>query len=120
MHYSPDCRSKIFALAALTVLFAAQPSLGQEPKSAIDYETLVTSVDKMNQKLEVLHAAVDQTRFDPEKWLDKLEYDSSKVLQAVSEQIAFQPYPGVLRGVTGTLRARVDNSEPELFSGSAS
>lgn len=110
MRHSPDSCSLICAIAALTLLFAAQSSLGREPESEIDYEILVTSLDEMNQKLEVLRGAVDQTRFDPEKWLDKLEYDANEVLKAVSEQIGFQPYPGVLRGVAGTLRARAGNS----------
>ncbi len=110
MRHSPDSCSWIYAIAALTLLFAAQSSLGREPESVIDYEILVTSLDKMNQKLDVLQGAVDQTRFDPEKWLDKLEYDANEVLKAVSEQIGFQPYPGVLRGVAGTLRARAGNS----------
>jgi hypothetical protein len=107
MRHLPDC---FRAMAVLTIMFTVLPVLAKETESAIDYDALVTTVDEMSQKLEVLSGAVDQTRFDPEKWLDKLEYDADKVLQAVSGQVHFQPYPGVLRGVSGTLRARAGNS----------
>lgn len=110
MHHPSAYRSLFYLVSALTVLVFTRVSSGQEPGSDIDYDTLVTSVDAMNKKLEVLRGAVDQTRFDPEEWLDKLDYDADEVLQAVSGQIAFQPYPGVLRGVSGTLRARAGNS----------
>jgi hypothetical protein len=110
MRQRPDYRGWIRLFAVLTILSAVQSAPAQKPASTIDYDALVTTVDEMSQKLEVLSDAVDQTRFDPEEWLDNLDYDAGSVLLAVSEQIDFQPYAGVLRGVSGTLRARAGNS----------
>ena len=110
MNYLSEYFNPVRAIAVLSILLAAQPAMAQGSGPDIDYDILVTAVDEANRKLEVLYGAVDQTRFDPDKWLDKLEYDAENVLQAVSEQISFQPYPGVLRGVAGTLRAHAGNS----------
>ncbi len=110
MYHMTDYCKWIRVSVALSALLTAQAALAAEPESDIDYDILVTAVDDVSKRLEVLHGAVDQTRFDPDKWLDKLEYDADSVLRAVSEEISFQPYPGLLRGVAGTLRAHAGNS----------
>jgi hypothetical protein len=103
------CR-RLFIAAVLAAMFAAKPSLGEEAGVAVDYDTLAISIDEMSKKLQALRGAIDQTRFDPDQWLGALDYDSQEVLTAVSTHIVFQPYPGVLRGVAGTLRAGAGNS----------
>jgi hypothetical protein len=101
---------RLFAAAMLAAMFAARPSLGEESGVIVDYDTLAISIDEMSKKLQALRGEIDQTRFDPDQLLGALDYDSQEVLTAVSAQIAFQPYPGVLRGVAGTLRAGAGNS----------
>ncbi len=53
---------------------------------------------------------VHREEFELEARLDKLDYDATQILQFVSEWIAFEPYPGLLRGATGTLMSRGGNS----------
>lgn len=100
----------LLTVAILCSLLRCHVVNAQRVDYDIDLDALSKSVDQLNQKLERLRGAVDQTRLDPEKWLDALEYDADKILTAVTEQITFQPYAGVLRGVAGTLRSRAGNS----------
>ena len=46
----------------------------------------------------------------PKRCSISLDYEAEFILDYVSNDIAFQPYEGVLRGVAGTLRARAGNS----------
>ena len=81
----------------------------------IDFDRLEVAIADINGKLEGLRAEIDQTRFDPDAWLDALEYEAEQVIDAVKTQIAFEPYVGVLRGVTGTLRSRAGNSADQAL-----
>ena len=35
-----------------------------------------------------------------------LDYDQDSIFRFVSDEIAYEPYPGILRGALGTLQAR--------------
>lgn len=85
-------------------------AFAQHPRPNFDFAALERSIEESNRKLRKVQGAVDQTRFDPEDWLDRLDYDAEEILAAVTGEIAFQPYAGVLRGVAGTMRARAGNS----------
>lgn len=85
-------------------------AFAQDAKLAFDFAVMERSIEDANRKLRAVHGAIDQTRFDPEEWLEQLDYDSGEILSAVSKEIAFQPYSGVLRGISGTLRSRAGNS----------
>ena len=39
-----------------------------------------------------------------------LEYDVDRIFRYVADEIRYEPYPGILRGATGTLEARAGNS----------
>jgi hypothetical protein len=39
-----------------------------------------------------------------------LDYDVERILRFVADEIAYEPYPGVLRGAPGTLESRAGNS----------
>jgi hypothetical protein len=97
-------------IAVVSLLLFGQTTLGQEAHPDIDLAALADSMEQLNQKFGRLRSEVDQTRFDPDAWLEDLDYDADAILAAVTEQIAFQPYPGVLRGVAGTLKSRSGNS----------
>ncbi len=53
---------------------------------------------------------IHREEFELQARLDKLDYDATQILQFVSEGIGFEPYPGLLRGATGTLMSRGGNS----------
>lgn len=73
-------------------------------------KALEKDIDAFKAQLIQLRRAVDKSKFDPEALLDQLDYEAELILDYVSNDIAFQPYEGVLRGVAGTLRARAGNS----------
>jgi hypothetical protein len=53
---------------------------------------------------------VDRAAFDIETLLDSLDYDADKIVDFVRNDIAFEQYPGALRGVEGTLASRSGNA----------
>ncbi len=66
-------------------------------------EQLVAEIDlKLGQ--------IDRSQFDTEVLLEKHSYDEAEIIRFVQENIAFEDYNGVLRGVKGTLRSRAGNS----------
>lgn len=85
-------------------------AFAQDTRPAFDFAVMERSIEDANRKLRAVHGEIDQTKFDPEEWLEQLDYDGGEILSALSEEIAFQPYSGVLRGVRGTLRSRAGNS----------
>lgn len=109
--------SKLGAAAAALVLLtlpspaaAAQQAQQDQDGSQFDYAAMSAQLDQLNAKLTRLRADIDQSRFDPDSLVDKLDYDADALVGFVRDQVAFQPYDGVLRGVAGTLRARAGNS----------
>lgn len=57
-----------------------------------------------------LRKHIDRGAFDLEALLDSLNYDSEEIRAFVRHEIAFEQYPGVLRGAQGALMARAGNS----------
>ncbi len=53
----------------------------------------------------------DQAQADPiAAEAFELDYDLDSIFRFVSDEIAYEPYPGILRGALGTLQARAGNS----------
>ena len=48
--------------------------------------------------------------------LDKFNYDALEIIDYVSNDIAFQPYSGILRGVNGTLTSRAGNAHDQALT----
>lgn len=57
-----------------------------------------------------------RSAFDKDKLLDALDYDAEQIVDFVSNEVAFQPYRGVLRGVRGTLEGRSGNSHDQALT----
>ena len=79
-------------------------------QETVDIKALEKDIDAFKSQLTQLRRAVDKSKFDPEALLDQLDYEAEFILDYVSNDIVFQPYEGVLRGVAGILRARSGNS----------
>ncbi len=56
------------------------------------------------------------TAFDREQLLEALEYDARQIARYVKEQVALQIYPGVLRGVEGTLIGQSGNVHDQALT----
>jgi len=59
---------------------------------------------------ELENHLVDRSRFELDARLDRLDYDAPTIIRFVREEIAFQQYPGLLRGARGTLMSRAGNA----------
>lgn len=75
------------------------------------------SIEGQVKELESLAAfsadvrrTLDRAAFDVEALLDTLDYDAGKIVDFVRDEIAFEQYPGLLRGPEGTLASRSGNA----------
>ena len=59
---------------------------------------------------EELRRHIDRSFIDLEAAIEVNDYDATSIQQFVSAEIAFQQYPGVLRGAEGTLQTRAGNA----------
>jgi hypothetical protein len=90
---------------ALTMPGVQQPAPGQ-----LTYEQAVARLDRFMKLIEELRSHIDRSQFDLDALLDKLDYDPDQIIRFVSGEIAFEQYPGLLRGAKGTLMSRAGNA----------
>lgn len=111
-HGESNARLRSLLLAFTPVLLLGLPiSLSaQGSTTEIDVEAIAESIDEFGARLQQLRSAIDDSRFEPDAKVDKLDYDAESLIGFAQTGIAFQPYEGVLRGPAGTLRARAGNS----------
>lgn len=76
----------------------------------IDVKAIARSIDEFGTRLEQVRSAIDDSRFEPDAMVDRLDYDAELLIEFAGNGIVFQPYEGVLRGPAGALRARAGNS----------
>jgi len=88
------------------------PVSGQDEQSGdvIDLNALNKDLDGFRDRLTRLRGEIDQSTFDPQALVDRLDFEAKALLEFVTDAIVFQPYEGALRGVAGTLRAGAGNS----------
>ena len=108
------CRTPVI-VAGLAALFLAYGAIAQQPVDTVsrgqfDYPAMEKSIDATTQALRALRADLRRERFATDPLLDTLDYESDLLVSFVRDEIMFQPYDGVLRGVDGTLRAGAGNS----------
>lgn len=60
--------------------------------------------------LDDLLNAIDRSQFDLDERLEALDFDEKEIIDFVVAEIAYEDYPGVLRGAKGTLASRAGNS----------
>jgi hypothetical protein len=66
-------------------------------------DTLISSAERMRTH-------IDRTAFDRHALLDAADYEADFLIAFVKQQIAFEQYPGALRGPEGTLSSRSGNA----------
>lgn len=91
---------------------AMSSSIGYEPESSEtrSSESIDAELEEIILQIEEARGFVDRSQFDSQVLLDSLDFDVERIEQFVNEQIAFEQYPGILRGVQGTLMGRAGNA----------
>ena len=108
-------RSNSVVNACLAVVVWTSGAVAQQPADPVspsdfDYPAMAKSIDATTKALEAVRADIHRDRFATDPLLDTLDYEVASAVRFVREEIVFQPYDGVLRGVDGTLRAGSGNS----------
>lgn len=83
---------------------------GHPKQSSVSFAQYQSSMDQTYLIIDEMIASLDRSRFELDPLLEALDYDAQRIIDFVSSEIAFQQYPGVLRGARGTLMGRSGNS----------
>lgn len=92
-------------LVIVGMLFATQPNGGLHAGAQTDeFERLSRQIDSYMQDIEILRDRLDRTHFDLESLSFELAFEDAETIAGwVRDEIAYQAYPGLLRGASGTL-----------------
>ncbi len=75
------------------------------------YEEALAKLDRFMELLEELRDQIDRTQFDVDALSFELAFEEpDTIVEWVRENIAFEQYPGLLRGPQGTLMSRAGNA----------
>lgn len=86
------------------------PQMSPVPDGSVRYQLYSESMDSTIKFSREMRATLDRTTFDLDALLSSLDYDAESIIEYVKKSIAFEQYPGVLRGPLGTLFSRAGNS----------
>lgn len=101
-------QSGITALFLVVSLLPSQ-ALGQE-ESLATQSTARSSLEQWLSLQEQMRGLVDRRFIELNTALDATEFDIDEIVRFVEQQIAFEAYPGLVRGALGTLQSRAGNS----------
>jgi len=76
----------------------------------VNFSVLEKNLKAYEKKINSLSESIDNSIFNDSEVVLKLDFDSEKLIAFVQNNIVFQPYNGLLRGVQGTLNARAGNA----------
>lgn len=83
-------------------------SLQSEP--TLTFAQAQKQLDTLFKQVTALRKLIDRTQFDLDALGFELDGDPAKIIKFVTNQIAFEQYPGLLRGAQGTLMSRAGNA----------
>lgn len=105
-------RKIVSYLVIFTLTFSpltVYPSTGEASQDQ-EYKAAVARLDDFMSMLSQLRTYIDRSQFETEALLEKLNFDADEIIEFVTKEIHFEQYPGLLRGVQGTLMSRAGNS----------
>jgi hypothetical protein len=66
--------------------------------------------DRAMALIDQIAGAIDRSQLNPVALVGRLDADPDRIVAFMRSRIAYQPYPGALRGVRGTLMTRAGNA----------
>ncbi|MCX6044335.1 MAG: hypothetical protein NT075_04430 [Chloroflexi bacterium] len=95
-------------LAAQSTTATPQPTPAATP--TLTYAQAKQQLADVMTKAEQLRKLLDRNQFDLDELSFALAGDAAKIIDFVTNEIAFEQYPGLLRGGQGTLMSRAGNA----------
>lgn len=86
------------------------PAIDTNNAPRIAFQGQMDRMDRLAPVVTDLAARLDRSQFDLDALGASLDYDPARIVDFVRTQIAFEQYPGVLRGELGTLIGRAGNA----------
>lgn len=88
----------------------ASPASGNVDASQSEIELQAAQLENVVNMARELRGHINKAAFDLDALLASLDYDAEEIFRFVHEEIAFEQYPGLLRGPAGTLSAQAGNA----------
>jgi len=82
----------------------------QEPEAMQSSEGAIALISQETLILDALRETVDRSQFELESVIETHDWSTEELIEFVRNKIAFEQYPGALRGARGTLMSRAGNS----------
>lgn len=97
-------------LFSLLLAFPPQLLAQLSPPSNTELESQTAGIDKLVSFARKIRMNLNRQAFEFDPLLDSLDYDSDLIIEFVKTSVAFEQYPGVLRGPGGTLQGLAGNA----------
>lgn len=105
-------RKIVSYLVILTLSFTPMAAYPTAPAVSpdLEYKAALSRLDDFMSMLSQLRRLIDRSQFETDALLEKLNFDAGEIIEFVTKEIHFEQYPGLLRGVQGTLMSQAGNS----------
>lgn len=103
------------AAVASPAMQAATPTPAPTTTSADPLETLVKNLPTIKKLIAKIEQQIDGSQVDVDELALALDGDAAALVDWVRTNIAFEQYPGLLRGTRGTLIGRAGNALDTAF-----
>lgn len=105
--------SPLSGLTVFAVGIMASFHVSGDAANPLDDEFYCQVTGAMNRLTDIVREGrtlIDRSAFDLEAKLDRLDYDANAIVEFARRSIAFEQYPGSLRGPKGTLLSLAGNT----------
>lgn len=103
----------IIAVLVFTISIMSSSHLSGDVVGPLEDETYKKLSEEISRVTDIVREGqtnIDRSAFDLEANLDRLDYDADNIVGFARRSIAFEQYPGLLRGPTGTLLSLAGNT----------